>query len=52
MTPTKRGRKRKENNPLAKQLTELEKENRWLQQKLKKALQTSDFGSDQSMLVR
>ena len=37
MTPKKRGRKRKVKNPLAKKLAQLEKENRRLQQKLKKA---------------
>ena len=37
MTPKKRGRKRKQANPLAKRVAQLEKENRRLQQKLKKA---------------
>jgi transposase len=37
MTPKKRGRKRTQPNPLAKQVAQLEKENRRLQQKLKKA---------------
>lgn len=37
MTPKKRGSKRKENNPLAKQVAQLEKKNRRLQQKLKQA---------------
>jgi transposase-like protein len=37
MTPKKRGRKRKEKNPLIKKVAQLEKENRRLQQKLKKA---------------
>ena len=37
MTPKKRGRKQKEKNPLAKKVAQLEKENRRLQQKLKKA---------------
>ena len=37
MTPKKRGRKRKEKNPLTKKVAQLEKENRRLQQKLKKA---------------
>jgi transposase len=37
MTPKKRGRKQKEKNPLAKKVTQLEKENLRLQQKLKKA---------------
>ena len=37
MTPQKRGRKQKEKNPLAKKVAQLEKENRRLQQKLKKA---------------
>lgn len=37
MTPKKRGRKRKQPNPLAKRVAQLEKENRRLQQKLKKA---------------
>jgi len=37
MTPKKRGRKRKEKNPLTQKVAQLEKENRWLQQKLKKA---------------
>ena len=37
MTPKKRGRKRKVKNPLAKKVAQLEKENRRLQQKLKKA---------------
>ena len=36
MTPKKRGRKRKEKNPLTKKVAQLEKENRRLQQKLKK----------------
>ena len=37
MTPKKRGRKQKEKNPLVKKVAQLEKENWWLQQKLKKA---------------
>jgi transposase-like protein len=37
MTPKKRGRKRKEKNPLTKKVAQLEKENRRLQQKLKKS---------------
>jgi transposase len=37
MSPKKRGRKRKQTNPLAKQVAQLEKENRRLQGKLKKA---------------
>ena len=37
MTPKKRGRKQKEKNPLAQRVVHLEKENRRLQQKLKKA---------------
>ena len=37
MTPKKRGRKRKQPNPLVKRVALLEKENRRLQQKLKKA---------------
>ena len=37
MTPKKRGRKQKVKNPLAKKVAQLEKENRRLQQKLKKA---------------
>jgi transposase-like protein len=37
MSPKKRGRKRKQKNPLAKQVAQLEKENRRLQDKLKKA---------------
>jgi transposase len=37
MTPKKRGRKRKEKNPLIKKVAQLEKDNRRLQQKLKKA---------------
>ena len=37
MTPKKRGRKRKQPNPLAKRVAQLEKENLRLQQKLKKA---------------
>ena len=37
MTPKKRGSKLKENNPLAKQVAQLEKKNRRLQQKLKQA---------------
>jgi hypothetical protein len=37
MTPKKRGRKRKQTNPLIKRVTKLEKENRRLQDKLKKA---------------
>ena len=37
MTPKKRGRKRKEKNALTKKVAQLEKENRRLQQKLKKA---------------
>jgi len=37
MTPKKRGRKRKEKNPLTKKVARLENENRRLQQKLKKA---------------
>jgi transposase len=37
MTPKKRGRKLKQPNPLAKRVAQLEKENRRLQQKLKKA---------------
>ncbi len=37
MSPKKRGRKRKVKNPLAKKVAQLEKENRRLQQKLKKA---------------
>ena len=37
MTPKKRGRKQKVKNPLAKKVARLEKENRRLQQKLKKA---------------
>ncbi len=37
MTPKKRGRKALEKNPLAAPLTQLEKENRRLQNKLKKA---------------
>jgi len=36
MTPRKRGRKHKSENPLTKQVAHLEKENRRLQQKLKK----------------
>jgi len=36
MTPEKRGRKRKEKNPLTKKVAQLENENRRLQQKLKK----------------
>jgi transposase-like protein len=37
MTPKKRGRKRKPKNPLADRVAQLEKENRRLQDKLKKA---------------
>ncbi len=37
MTPKKRGRKRRQTNPLAKRVAQLEKENRCLQDKLKKA---------------
>ena len=37
MTPKKRGRKRKQTNPLAKRVAQLENENRRLQEKLKKA---------------
>lgn len=37
LTPQKRGRKEKEINPLAKRLSEVEKENKRLQLKLKKA---------------
>jgi len=37
MTPKKRGRRRKVKNPLAKKVAQLEKENRCLQDKLKKA---------------
>jgi len=37
MSPKKRGRKRKQANPLAEQVAQLEKENRRLQDKLKKA---------------
>ncbi len=37
MSPKKRGRKRKQTNPLARQVAQLEKENRRLQDKLKKA---------------
>ena len=37
MAPKKRGRKRKEKNPLTKKVAQLEKENSRLQQKLKKA---------------
>ncbi len=37
MTPKKRGRKRRQTNPLAKRVAQLEKENRCLQVKLKKA---------------
>ena len=37
MSPKKRGRKRKEKNPLTKKVAQLENENRRLQQKLKKA---------------
>ena len=37
MTPKKRGRKQKKKNPLAKQVVQLEKDNRRLQQKLKQA---------------
>ncbi len=37
MTPKKRGRKQKVKNPLANKVAQLEKENRRLQQKLKKA---------------
>ena len=37
MTPKKRGRKRKEKNPLSKRVAKLEKENLRLQQKLKRA---------------
>ena len=37
MTPRKRGRKRKEKNPLTQKVAQLEKENRRLQQRLKKA---------------
>ena len=37
MTPKKRGRKRKEKNPFTQKVAQLEKENRRLQQKLKKA---------------
>jgi hypothetical protein len=37
MAPKKRGRKRKQPNLLAKRVAQLEKENRRLQQKLKKA---------------
>ena len=37
MTPRKRGRKHKSENPLTKQVAQLEKENRRLQQKLKKS---------------
>ena len=37
MTPKKRGRKRKEENPLTQKVVQLEKENIQLQQKLKKA---------------
>jgi transposase len=37
MTPKKRGHKRKQPNPLAKRVAQLEKENLRLQQKLKKA---------------
>ena len=37
MSPKKRGRKRKQTSPLAKQVAQLERENRRLQDKLKKA---------------
>ncbi len=37
MTPKKRGRKRNQTNPLAQRVAQLEKENRRLQDKLKKA---------------
>ncbi len=37
MTPKKRGRKEKQKNPLAKQVAQLENENRRIQLKLKKA---------------
>ena len=37
MTPKKRGRKRKEKNPLTQKVAQLENENRRLQQKLRKA---------------
>ena len=37
LTPKKRGRKEKEINPLSKRVSQLEKENRRLEQKLKKA---------------
>ena len=37
MSPKKRGRKRKQTNPLANQVAQLEKDNRRLQDKLKKA---------------
>jgi transposase len=37
MTPKKRGRKKKQKNPLVKQVAQLENENRRLQLKLKKA---------------
>jgi len=37
LSPKKRGRKRKEKNPLTKKVARLEKKNRRLQQKLKKA---------------
>jgi hypothetical protein len=37
MSPKKRGRKRKQTNPLAERVAQLEKENRRLQNKLKKA---------------
>ena len=37
MAPKKRGRKKKEKNPLAKQVAQLEKKNRRLEQKLKQA---------------
>jgi transposase-like protein len=37
MTPRKRGRKRKEKNPLTQKVAQLEKQNRRLQQRLKKA---------------
>jgi hypothetical protein len=37
MSPKKRGRRQKDQNPLAKRIARLEKENRLLKQKLKKA---------------
>ena len=37
MSPKKRGRKRKEKNPLAARVSLLEKENQRLEQKLKRA---------------